>query len=79
MKKKISPLTLFGGDFGRGGGNAFCCCQSHGSGYPVVVVDDDDIYIMVRCLYVCNVFAYFIFSHFWAPLGLEISDPQLDR
>ena len=21
--------------------------------------DDDDIYIMVKCLYVCNVFAYF--------------------
>ena len=41
--------------------------------------DDDDIYIMVKCLYVCNVFAYFIFSLFWAPLGLEISDPQLDR
>ena len=41
--------------------------------------NDDDIYIMVKCLSVCNVFAYFIFSHFWAPLGLEISDPQLDR
>ena len=27
-------LTLFGGDFGWGGGNAFCCCQSQGSGYP---------------------------------------------
>ena len=26
--------------------------------------DDDDIYIMVKCLYVCNVFAYSIFSLF---------------
>ena len=32
--KNRSPLTLFGGDFGWGGGNAFCCCQSHGSAYP---------------------------------------------
>ena len=44
-----------------------------------VNVDDEDIYIMVKCMSVCHVFAYFIFSHFWAPLGLEISDPQLDR
>ena len=32
--KNRSSLTLFGGDFGWGGGNAFCCCQSHGSAYP---------------------------------------------
>ena len=35
---------------------------------------DDDIYIMVKCLSVCHVFAYFIFSHFWALLGLEIRE-----
>ena len=23
--------------------------------------DDDDMYIMVKCLYVCHVFAYFVF------------------
>ena len=36
--------------------------------------DDDDIYIMVKCMSVCDVFAYFIFSHFWALLGLEIRE-----
>ena len=35
---------------------------------------NDDIYIMVKCMSVCHVFAYFIFSHFWAPLGLEIRE-----
>ena len=36
--------------------------------------DGDDIYIMVKCMSVCHVFAYFIFSHFWALLGLEIRE-----
>ena len=41
-------------------------------------VQGDDIYIMVKCmsvcLYVCNVFAYSIFSHFQTLLGLKIGE-----
>ena len=36
--------------------------------------DDDDIYIYNGEVSVCHVFAYFIFSHFWALLGLEIRE-----
>ena len=30
--------------------------------------DDNDIYIMMKCLYVCHVFAYFFFAPPWEKL-----------
>ena len=45
-----------------------------GGGNSSSPVQDDDIYIMVKCMSVCHVFAYFIFSHFWALLSLEIRE-----